>query len=206
MLRDHSIFNKNKAYYNCCKNTFIRHLLLRSCNEFKILGINQNLKEQYYCRTHPNLFLKERCRSCRGGMCLTCINEHKTLCPSCRKNSFRTYNYAISLLIVKRATAAGFIALGLYVLFSLPSLIAGNNLETQALYMLLFFGIGVSVVSVIFLLNDTDYFEAINKIPVIGFKLTLLTLMVLSVTGYPLFYYFKKVFLVIKARRKATRL
>lgn len=148
-------------------------------------------KTIYYCHTHPNLFLQQLCKVCNKGMCYTCINNDTTICPKCLKVSYlgsKTYAYKKELISM---FGTGLIMLSIFFAFTYFSNI--NIYESLVDYLLVFL-FGLSVTGTHYLLRDTDFMGDIRKVPFIGFKLTLIVLGLIFVTGIPIIYFLYKLF------------
>lgn len=144
-------------------------------------------KARYFCSTHPNLFSQKRCNSCGGGMCYTCIHTHETLCGDCQRSIYHVsdaYAYKKEGLWM---LSAGVFTISLFLVYY-------HLIETHALYtqteLLLAFLFGSNVIAAYYFLNKTTIVRDVNKVPFIGFKLALLVLVLIFVSGLPLLYFF----------------
>jgi hypothetical protein len=143
-------------------------------------------KARYFCYTHPNLFSQKRCSSCGGGMCYTCINKHETLCSDCQRSIYRVsdaYAYKKEGLWM---LGTGVLTLSLFLAYY-------HITETQIIYsqtdVLLAFLFGSNVIASYYFLSKTTIVKEVNKVPFIGFKLALIVLVLIFITGLPLLYF-----------------
>jgi len=154
-------------------------------------------KALYYCHTHPNLFLQQHCKVCRKGMCRTCIDYNSTTCTECLRESYigsKTYAYKKELAWMM---VSGIFTLALFFTYTYVSNI---DIYDSSLDYLLVFLFGLSITGTHYLLRDTDFMGDIRKVPFIGFKLSIIVLLLIFVTGIPIIYFlYKLLILIIKS-------
>ena len=149
-----------------------------------------NQKALYYCHTHPNLFLQKKCKSCKRGMCHTCIYNNVDYCQDCLSQQKRfSSNYKdkreISSTLIATLIISTIISiLVFYNKYNLPDYSLTESL------LIIFFAT-LTVVSCYYMLRETDLLKSVGKIPFIGFKLIL-------VTGLPILYMIFKITLLIR--------
>ncbi|WP_299274043.1 hypothetical protein [uncultured Psychroserpens sp.] len=159
-----------------------------------------NTKAQFFCHTHPNLFLQKRCKGCRRGMCHTCINQHNDYCSSCLRQSFKLSSAYENQRQIIRMVCSGIIV-GLIVLAY--QLFVSKIINYP--YLLLGFGIGISIMSMYYIMGRTDVFSEISKIPFIGGKLAMATLVLTAISGGPILYFLYKIGMQLKSNYLKSR-
>ncbi|MEY8869687.1 hypothetical protein AB9K24_09275 [Meridianimaribacter flavus] len=148
---------------------------------------DHNQKALYFCHTHPNLFLQKNCKSCKLGMCHTCIHNNQEYCPSCTNrfyklsNSYKNKNEVIRIL--------GFaIVISLAVpLYYYINALSVNSSEFTSHYLLVFY-FATSVAATHYMLKGTSFMDSIRKVPFIGFKLSIVILALIVVFGISILY------------------
>ncbi|WP_353780162.1 hypothetical protein [Winogradskyella sp. 3972H.M.0a.05] len=156
-----------------------------------------NEKALYFCHTHPNLFLQKHCAGCGRGMCHTCIHHDERLCPSCNKELYRSSSHYENKNRVIRALGFAVIvslAVPAYYLYYQYSM---DNNEFAANYFLVFL-IGFSLAGMHYMMQDTTFIQDIRSIPFIGFKLGIIVLILLIVSGVPIFFLLYKIAILVK--------
>ncbi|WP_157957343.1 hypothetical protein [Winogradskyella tangerina] len=158
---------------------------------------DHNHKALYFCHTHPNLFLQKQCESCRRGMCHTCIVNHPKYCPDCLKQLRRTsttyedlralYSVLIGSLIISSI-------IGVLLVYHY-----NNNVDFPLTKYLLITVFGaLTVTSGFFMLRNSEFLSTVSKVPFIGFKLSLLLLILILFSGLPILYMLYKAILILK--------
>ncbi len=153
-----------------------------------------NTKALYFCHTHPNLFLQKKCKGCHRGMCHTCINNHNDYCQSCLKSFFKGSSLHQNQKQVLRMFVSG-IFLSLIVF-------GYQMLKLQPIkvnYLILGFCLGVSLMSMYYIMRQTNIYAEVSKVPFIGGKLAIVLLILTTVSGGPFLYFIYKLFLVGKS-------
>ncbi len=126
-------------------------------------------------------------------MCHTCINNNDTVCASCIKERYFTPDYYTNIQEVKHALLIGIIVLIIYSIFFFST---AHQLETINL-LWSFIG-GIAIGSGYYLIKNVSLYSETNKIPFIGFKLTLVLVALTFVLGIPIVYFIYKTFVLIK--------
>lgn len=156
-------------------------------------------KARYFCYTHPNLFSQQRCNSCGTGMCHTCIHQHKTLCKDCQRSIYRSSDAFTLRMQGLWILAAGLLTLSLF--FGYHHSLDTPNYDINDL--LLAFVFGANSLGTFYFFNQTSVLNDIKKIPFIGFKLAIIILALIFITGLPLLYFIFNGYLIsIKGRFK----
>ena len=158
---------------------------------------DHNQKALYFCHTHPNLFLQKKCEGCKRGMCHTCIYNNLNYCSDClrtqkrfssntkdKKELFNTLIFAvvISCVIV-------------LLLFHKTNI---NPHYPLTKYVLIAFVISLSASNCYYLFQKTTLLSDVNKIPFIGFKLSILIIVLVVASGLPILYLIYKSALLLK--------
>ncbi|MFK7832803.1 MAG: hypothetical protein AB8B52_05985 [Winogradskyella sp.] len=157
-----------------------------------------NHKALYFCHTHPNLFLQKKCDSCKRGMCHTCIHNNKNYCSDCLTINKRfSSGYEAKKQIITCLVFAAIIT-GIAVLIFVQKL---SNLPDYPLIKnsIITFFIALSIANAYYLFNKTDILSSVNKVPFIGFKLSLAVLALVTASGLPILYMLYKSVLLLKS-------
>ena len=157
---------------------------------------DHNHKALYFCHTHPHLFLQKPCDSCGRGMCHTCMVKHPKYCQDCLKQMRRTnssyedvralYSVLIGSLIISCIISA--------------LLIYKYNTMTDyplTKYLLITVFGAFTVTSGFYMLRNSEFLSSVRKIPFIGFKLSLVLLLLILISGLPILYMLNKAILVL---------
>ena len=129
-------------------------------------------------------------------MCHTCIHHNSEYCSSCVKHSYRSSgSYADKNELIRVLVFAIIIAslVPLYYHFNNLSLNTQDFLES----LLLVFYFSGSVAGAHYMLKDTDFIDEIRKIPFIGFKLSIILLVIIVVCGIPIFFMLYKLIKIL---------
>ena len=65
-------------------------------------------------------------------------------------------------------------------------------------FLISFFG-ALSVISCYYMMRETEIFSSVGKIPFIGFKLSIVLMVLILVTGIPILYMLYKTILLLKS-------
>jgi len=85
-------------------------------------------------------------------------------------------------------------------LFFTYTYVSNIDIYDSSLDYLLVFLFGLSITGTHYLLRDTDFMGDIRKVPFIGFKLSIIVLLLIFVTGIPIIYFlYKLLILIIKS-------
>lgn len=125
-------------------------------------------------------------------MCHTCIAHNPDYCQSCLKYNYRNsslYESSQELIRVTIFSAIITSLAGCYLYYD-------SQLSTKTLVCIFYFSF--SVASTHYLMKGTDFLSSIRKIPFIGFKLSIALLILIIVTGIPVFYILFKSIKVLK--------
>ncbi|WP_299762163.1 hypothetical protein [uncultured Dokdonia sp.] len=167
--------------------------------------MNEQEKEAYFCHTHTNLFSQKKCNECYRGMCYTCLNMDENICPSCRNYSYKQGDfYKNKRLVIGMLIIAGVIlALVHAYQYNTNVYVYDNAAFIGVLGIVLFYTISVGFSY--FLFEDTDILSEIRKVPFLGFKLMIATLIVTIIIGLPVFYFLNKVYLLLRVKYSRTQ-
>lgn len=137
-------------------------------------------------------------------MCSSCINEHPTLCPSCRREIFRESGKFVNAQTLAIVFFGGLIGFGLYYLYAihLPEYTGFQYLFPQGL---IFFFLGISAIYTFYMYKDSDSFKNIGReVPFIGYKLMLLWAVLTVISFVPALLYLYKVILFLSTKKQRT--
>lgn len=156
-----------------------------------------NQKALDFCHTHPNLFLQQHCKNCKRGMCHTCIHNNRDYCTECLSDFKRLGS---SHEDKKQILTALILAISTSFLVSISLFYSNYTIQNSPITesVLITFFATLSIVSCYYLFQESDIFSSINKIPFIGFKLSMLLLIFLIISGLPILYLFYKSVLLIR--------
>jgi magnesium-transporting ATPase (P-type) len=135
-------------------------------------------------------------------MCSSCISEHATLCPSCRREIFRESGKFVDFRTLIVVFFGGLMGLGLYYFYMSHK---PEFTGIQGLFPLgfIFFFLGISLIYTFYLYKDSDSFKSIGKeIPFIGYKLMFLWAILTAISLIPALLYLQKVILFITTKKK----
>ncbi|MEP0266788.1 hypothetical protein [Dokdonia sp.] len=157
-------------------------------------------KEAYFCHTHPNLFSQKKCKECYRGMCYTCLSMDEDHCSDCRRSSYLSGDTHKNIKAIRGMLIVAVIVLILTHVYQYKNDVqVYENLDfIKNLGITLFYTISIGFA--FFLYEDTDILDEIRKVPFIGFKLMLATLIITVVLGLPVFYFLYKIYLLLKAK------
>ncbi len=157
-------------------------------------------KEAYFCHTHTHLFSQNRCKECFRGMCFTCLHMDKEYCPSCKQSSYLSGDTYKNLKAVRGMLIVAAVALILMhaYQYSTNEQVYENLDFITNLGITLYFTISIGFV--FFLFEDTEILGDIRKVPFLGFKLMLATLIGTIIIGIPVLYFLYKIYLLLKVK------
>ena len=158
---------------------------------------DHNQKALYFCHTHPNLFLQKKCTSCKRGMCHTCIYNNPNYCSDCLSKQKRfSSNYKDKKNILNSIVFAVIVSsLIAFLIFNQ----AQNTTDYPCIkYISISFLIALSVSNCYYLFQGTEILSEVKKVPFIGFKLSLLILILVVASGLPILYMLYKSILILK--------
>ncbi len=133
-------------------------------------------------------------------MCCTCQHLDPKVCPSCNKANFYSGSYYQARKEVLWISLSGLITLSLF---------CGFHLLKDSFYywdthflinLLLSFLIGISIYGVHSLMKETTVFDEIKAVPFIGWKLSMIALVLTVLAGIPVIYFLIKSYRVFKAQ------
>lgn len=158
---------------------------------------DHNLKALYFCNKHPNLFAQAKCKSCKRGMCHTCAHHNENFCSDCLKQNKR-FNSTIedvqdlkAVLIFSVILTIFFTLLVLYKKSNAPDFVLTDN-------FLIILYLTFSTVNFYLILKNTDFVKSVSKIPFLGFKLAIILVLLIIVSGIPILYMLYKSIMVVR--------
>ena len=168
---------------------FVKNSILALMNE-------HNHKALYFCHTHPNLFLQKQCESCRRGMCHTCIVDHPKYCPDCRKQLRRTHSSYEDVRSLYSALIGGLVISSVIAAFLIYNYNTGTIFPLTK-YLLIGIFAAFTITCAFYMLRNSEFLSTVGKVPFIGFKLSIVLLILILVSGLPILYMLYKAFLVL---------
>ena len=129
-------------------------------------------------------------------MCHTCIHYNNDYCSSCLKQSHRSSgSYADKNELIRVLGFAIIIASIVPFYYHFNNLSLNTNDFIESLLLVLYFS--TSVAGAHYMLKDTDFIDEIRKIPFIGFKLSIILLVIIVVCGIPIFFMLYKLIKIL---------
>lgn len=157
-------------------------------------------KARFFCHTHTNLFLQKHCKQCGRGMCHTCLHNNNTFCPSCIKEFYLSSEAHANKKEILWMLGAGILVYSIFISLQFHE----NNTNYPDFYSesFLAFFLGTSLCGTYFFIRDHEIMSTIRKVPFIGFKLSIIVLIIIIITGIPIFFQlYKFVSNIIKPKR-----
>lgn len=154
------------------------------------MGTNE--KALYFCNAHPNLFLQKDCIHCNRGLCHTCIASYGVICPACSKNAHTnssTYAYKRQLFWM---LGSGMLTLAFFLFFFYYQTEVITITDSFYVEVILAFLFGANFTAANYFLETNSIIEKMKKIPILGFKLSVVALIFIFITGIPVLYFLYK--------------